>query len=1058
MGLLILIVVLAFQGPSLAAQGPVGSNVFGVSETGLYIVQFDEPSLASYMGDIAGLAATSPQATGERKFDPQSAASQAYAAYLQQQHTQFVSLMNQTLNRSVYVEFDYLYALNGMAVQVSHAEAGQLAGLPGVAAVYGDTLRELDTDVGPLHINAPAIWDGNTTGGVATRGEGVVIGVIDSGINSQHPSFAATDGDGYTHTNPYGAGVYRGWCVANPSFCNSKLIGAYGLNPNGATPEDTDGHGSHTASTAGGNRHNAIFVVGTDTYTLTVQGVAPRANIVAYKVCNPTCPGAASIQAVNNAIGTDQVDVLNYSISGSDSPWTDPVDLAFLNASNAGIYVAASAGNTGPGPNTVAKTGPWNAAVGASTINRVIANTFDVTAPSPPPTLQGLAAVQGTGPNLVSNLTSPIRYGGNDNGNIQGCTPYTAGYFAGAIALIQRGGCTFAIKVNSAVAAGAVGVVVFNNVGGPPISMGGLEATTVPSLFLDLTDGSAVRDFINTTNPNPTTAVMRTDTALIVNNDWEDIVAGFSARGPSQFEILKPDYIAPGVNILAAVAASGANPVQYGFNQGTSMSSPHAAGAGALLMALHPSWSPAEIKSALASTAVGGLLKEDGATPADPFDIGSGLLNLALAGNAGLVFHETGANYAAANPASGGDPKTLNQPSVANYNCQFECTWTRTVRSVLAEPMTYTVATDGPTGMLFTVTPSTFVVAPGASQVVTITVNVAALPVSQWAFGRVTLEPDNGNRSTDPTAIYDFDGPFAIGNWTFTNTPAGVNGSFNTNPGPPIQLFVVGGNAGTGGNSDFSITIPQNGTISFNWGYQSTDTDCWDSGGYVLNGSYTVLACNNAQVPYFNGSQSIPVTAGDTFAFRVFTDDGAFGAGTLGVTNFQFAPSGGGQMPVSDTNVPVVVRPAPFAPEIDIAISPATQNLPFGGDANFTIVVTNTGDVSLENVTVTSGQVAACDNVIGSLAVGGSDSYTCMDTQVVASYTHTVVVTSTVVGAAGPTDNASAEVIVEPPTSVSLSSFGGNGMNYTPAIAFVGLLLGILGLAVFTRFRVGTRS
>jgi hypothetical protein len=104
--------------------------------------------------------------------------------------------------------------------------------------------------------------------------------------------------------------------------------------------------------------------------------VLPPANIVAYKVCNPGCPGTASIAAVNSAIATDEVDVLNYSISGSDSPWNDPVDIAFLDASNAGIFVSASAGNAGPGASTVAKTGPWNAAVAASTHSRVIATPW----------------------------------------------------------------------------------------------------------------------------------------------------------------------------------------------------------------------------------------------------------------------------------------------------------------------------------------------------------------------------------------------------------------------------------------------------------------------------------------------------------------------------------------------------------------------------------------------------------------------------------------------------------------------------------------------------------
>ena len=169
------------------------------------------------------------------------------------------------------------------------------------------------------------------------------------------------------------------------------------------------------------------------------------------------------------------------------------------------------------------------------------------------------------------------------------------------------------------------------------------------------------------------------------------------------------------------------------------MSSPHGAGAAALMVALYPSWSPAEIKSALASTATGGLVKEDGVTPAVPFDVGSGLLALGGAANAGLVLNETGANYLAANPATGGDPKTLNQPSMANYNCATSCSWTRTVKAVKAS--TWTASSSAPAGMTITVTPGNFALAAGGTQVITIQANVSGLPVNQWAFGSVTLTP-----------------------------------------------------------------------------------------------------------------------------------------------------------------------------------------------------------------------------------------------------------------------------------------------------------------------------
>ncbi len=948
-----------------AAPEPQAAPVFQAASAqgpSLYIVQLQDASLASYTGGKSGLPATSPEATGARKLDATSAASVAYLDYLEAQQAAAIDSVSALLGRSVDVAFQYLAVLNAFAVTLSPEEAAAVAKLPQVKTVWRDVERELETEVGPPHIGAPAIWNGNTGTGTATRGEGVVIGVIDSGINSQHPSFAASDGDGYTHTNPYGAGVYKGWCVANPAFCNSKLVGAYSFNPAGGSPEDTDGHGSHTASTSGGNKHTASFNVGPTPYNIEISGVAPRANIVAYKVCNPSCPGTASVAAVNSAILNDQVDVLNYSISGSDSPWNDPVDIAFLDASNAGIFVSASAGNSGPGPSTVAKTGPWNAAVAASTINRVIANTLDVTGPTTPANLQGLTAVPGENTSIVADVTGPIRYNPANN---DGCTAFSAGYFTGAMALIQRGGCTFTVKVTNAANAGAIGVVIFNNVGGPPISMGGLIGIPTPAFMLDLVDGTALRDYIIA---NPTAAArVNAGTSYMVNNDWEDIVAGFSSRGPSQFEILKPDYIAPGVNILAAVAA-GATPAQYGFYQGTSMSSPHGAGAAALMVGLRPTWSPAEIKSAMASTATGGLLKEDGVTPANPFDVGSGLLALGGASAVGLVFDETGANYAAANPAIGGDPKTLNQPSMVNYNCAGTCSWTRTVTSTLPIPATYTAVTSGPAGMTITVTPNNFTIPSGGTQQLTITADVSGLPPNVHAFGSVTLQtsavwPDVRSASTVDLLNEQFtDTAFPPTGWASyklagAGTATWIRDTAQFTSSPASARRIYGGTA-DGDQDDWlvtpalaldnsALTYRDRGQWMTDYGYSgvwiSTDSCNPADGDFV-----ELLETDDIpNVAWRATPVSVDLSAytGQT-ACLAFRYSGDF-AHTWWIDDVVVTSEPADAVPVTDNTLPVVVRPTSAVPAINVTPGSLASTQAPDTTTNQVMTIANVGTAPL---------------------------------------------------------------------------------------------------------------
>jgi subtilisin family serine protease len=708
------------------------------------IVRFKEPALATYSGGIPGLAATSPRARGETRIDTRAPHAVAYLNYLANRQASHLGEIGSLVRRAVQPQFQYLNVLNAAALRLTLDEAAKVQALDFVQSVHLDELRELATDIGPGLIGAPAFWDGQSTSGVPNKGEGIVIGIIDTGFVHDHPSFAEVAEAGtpneYIHTNPNGAGVFFGVCVDNPSLCNNKLIGSYNFHTSAPDSTDGNGHGTHVAGTAAGNPVTATYAG----LNVPITGVAPRANLINYKVCHPTCPLVSSVAAVNQAIA-DNVDVLNFSIGGGDNPWNDIVDLAFLDAFNAGIFTAAAGGNSGPGASTVAHTGPWNATVANSTHGRIFGNGVDAAG------LVGMLGMAGSGPalevDLSANLVDALTV---DAGNALGCNPFPANAFDGAIALIQRGECTFISKVNNAVAAGAVGVLTFNNAAGPPISMGGLEDSTVPSLMLDQASGLAVRAAIGPAS----TATMYAGSSSVLSPAWADGMATLSSRGPSQWDLIKPDFAAPGTNILAPYITNAHG--QYNAISGTSMASPHAAGAAALLIAEHPTWSPAAIKSAMALSANSTMRKENFSTPADPFDRGSGRLDLAEAARITLVMNETHANFVAANPASG-DPRTLNLPSIMNRSCIGGCSFTRSVTSVSVDPQDYVVQVTAAPGVTIEVTPNAFTLGAGATQALTIDVsfdfNVAT--AGAWTFGEIRLREPVGPTTTHLTEGFE---------------------------------------------------------------------------------------------------------------------------------------------------------------------------------------------------------------------------------------------------------------------------------------------------------------
>jgi subtilisin family serine protease len=725
-----------------------------------YIVILDAAPLASYDGSRAGLAAVPRRssALSASRPDVKSAEAVAYVEHLRSVQQAFVGDVSARLDRKVSAVAQFQHAINAVALDLTPAEAAQLRKRPDVKQVNRERIRKLDTYNTPTLIGATQVWSGAATpANVATKGEGIVIGVIDTGINWASNSFKATGSDGYTHINPLGAGNYLGGCQAgkpDAGHCTDKLIGIYNTLDATASGQDLNGHGSHTASTSGGTAVNAAPFGGG---SFNLSGIAPHANIIAYKAC---CSDTGLVGAVNQAVADGIVDVVNYSIGGTNpTPWDDSTDLAFLGAVNAGIFVAKSAGNDGPGPGMAAQSAaPWETVVAATTPARVPAYQFSLTAPLGGPDTVNLAAKPGATPAPTQGFTNlPLIESPNfADGSNDGCADYPANAFrrgqtaggAQGIAVLHldqnASNCGSGARRARAAAAGALAVIyvdpLFINLGASGASYSVLMAGWNA---IKATPGIDV-----TANGNATASIGYpiADGARAADN-----IAGFSSRGPVPYAALKPDLSAPGVDILAAkapTAAAGYDAANlaataqiYALDSGTSMAAPHVAGAAALVRAINRSWSPLEVSSALMTTAVP-VRDEDNATPSHPNTAGAGRIDLSKATKAGLVFDENYANFLAADPATGGKAETLNLASLYHHDCVNKCTFKRTVRST-GKSGTWTIAVSGLPAGSFTLDKTTFTLGATGTTTFTFTVDTQNLAQGAWQYGAMTLTSSN---------------------------------------------------------------------------------------------------------------------------------------------------------------------------------------------------------------------------------------------------------------------------------------------------------------------------
>ena len=534
--------------------------------------------------------------------------------------------------------YHYTTALNGFAAELTPAEAKQLSGRPGVLAVVRDESRLADTSSSPqfLGLTGPTgVW--RRLGGtdpVTGAGHGIIIGIIDSGIDDEAASFA-----------PAGDGVPADWHgVCDPGTdanfaCNDKLLGgryfdeaADVIPEEFESPDDLAGHGSHVAATAAGYNGVEALINGVD-YGST-SGMAPAAKVAAYKACwqlpdfsNCAATVSDSVAAIDAAVA-DGVDVLNYSISGTADDVVDPVELAFMYAADAGVFVAAAGGNEGPTGATVRHPSPWLTTVAAATHRKDESTVL----------LGDSTRMVGASLSPIGVDESPLVYArsipadGVDADDAAFCLSETldTSEAAGAIVICDRGVNLRVEKGDTVEAAGGVGMVLLNV---DPVGVE-TDVQAVPTVNLSKHFRAVLLAYAATAAPTASILAGVDDGSLKPD---PPAIAFFSSRGPSQAaggDILKPDIASPGFNVIAATSPESVygSGNSFGVISGTSMASPHIAGLAALVIQRHPDWSPMAVKSAIMTTA------RDLTNTTNPFFGGAGFVQPREFLDPGLVY------------------------------------------------------------------------------------------------------------------------------------------------------------------------------------------------------------------------------------------------------------------------------------------------------------------------------------------------------------------------------------------------------------------------------------
>ncbi|NP_001312294.1 subtilisin-like protease SBT1.7 precursor [Nicotiana tabacum] len=621
--------------------------------------------------------------------------------------------------------YSYRNVMKGFAARLSAEQVKEMEKKEGFISAWPERILSLHTTHTPSFLGLQqneGVWRHSN------YGKGVIIGVLDTGISPDHPSFS-------DEGMPPPPAKWKGKCELNfTTKCNNKLIGARTFPQANGSPIDDNGHGTHTAGTAAGG-----FVKGANVFgnaNGTAVGIAPLAHLAIYKVCDSFgCSDSGILSAMDAAID-DGVDILSLSLGGSTNPFhSDPIALGAYSATQRGILVSCSAGNTGPFEGAVVNEAPWILTVGASTLDRKIKATVRL---GNKEEFEGESAFH---PKVSKTKFFPLFNPGEnltDDSDNSFCGPGLTDLsraIKGKIVLCVAGGGFNSIEKGQAVKnAGGVGMILINR------PQDGLtksaDAHVLPALDVASFDGNNIIDYMKSTK-KPVARI--TFQGTIIGDKNAPVLAGFSSRGPSTASpgILKPDIIGPGVNVLAAWPTPVENKTNtkstFNIISGTSMSCPHLSGIAALLKSAHPTWSPAAIKSAIMTTAdivnLGNeSLLDEMLAPAKIFAYGSGHVNPSRANDPGLVYdtqfkdyipYLCGLNYTdrqmgnilqritSCSKVKSIPEAQLNYPSFSISLGANQQTYTRTVTNVGEAKSSYRVEIVSPRSVSVVVKPST---------------------------------------------------------------------------------------------------------------------------------------------------------------------------------------------------------------------------------------------------------------------------------------------------------------------------------------------------------------